>query len=110
MKNVLLIIAIAFTGFSDASVSNDKYLQDNENYQMIRLSVFNPEGVYGGLNINVLCINNYVFIEGLRSIGSETTSPVQFFKTKDDGTGSQPMKCDELKRNKPHDRKGNRID
>ena len=105
MKNVLLIIAIAFTGFSDASVSNDKYLQDNENYSMIRLNLFNPEGKYRDNYVSVICLNNYVFLEN-----EDDMALVQFFRKADSGTGSQPMTCDEVKRNKPHDRKGNRID
>ena len=104
MKNILLITIITFIGIVDASKSNDKYLLNHENYSMINLSVYSPTGMKRGDFVNLTCLNNYVFIN------NKEQGLVQFFRKKDDGTGSQPMTCDEIKRNLNIDRKGNVIE
>jgi len=104
MKNILLITVITFIGIVDASRSNDEYLLNHENYSMINLSVLTPQGKNLGSFVSLTCLNNYVFIN------NKEYGLVQFFRKKDDGTGSQPMTCHEIKRNLHIDRKGNVIE
>ena len=104
MRNILLITAITFIGILNASLNNEKHLQNNENYDLFDLGVLDQEGRQRGGFINVYCLNNYVFLK------DGDTGLVQFFRKQDNGSGSQPMTCDELKKNLPTDRKGNRIE
>jgi hypothetical protein len=92
MKNILLIAVITFIGIVGASQSNEKNSQNNVNYSMGGTSVMYEINGKRYSNLGVTCLNNYLFINNKDGL-------VQFFRKKDDGTGSQPMTCDEFKRN-----------